>query len=74
MKLNLANNPILEIAACLALSTLIISAALATIIQMQKDMLAAESVTHFSSSSKSQTLVVGAADPYLNIRYGPGRH
>ena len=74
MKLNLANNPILEIAACLALSTPIIFATLATIIQMQKDMLAAESVTHLSSSSKSQTLVAGAADPYLNIRYGPGRH
>ena len=74
MKLNRANNPILEIAVCLALSTLITSATLATIIQMQKDMLAAESVTHLSNRYNSQTLVAGAAGPYLNIRYGPGRH
>jgi len=52
--MNRPNNPVLDIALFLALSTLIICATLATIIQMQKDMLAAESVTQLSSSYKSQ--------------------
>lgn len=52
--MNRLNNPVPDIAVFLALSTLIISGTLATIIQMQKDMLAAESVTQLSSSCKSQ--------------------
>jgi hypothetical protein len=54
MKMNRPDNLVLDIAVFLALSILIISATLATIIQMQKDMLAAESVTQLSSSYKSQ--------------------
>jgi len=54
MKMNRSNNPVLDIALFLAISTLIISGTLATIIQMQKDMLAAESVTQLSGSYKSQ--------------------
>jgi len=57
MKLNRPNNTALDIAAFLALSTLIITATLATISQMQKDMLAAESATEFSASYKPQTLM-----------------
>jgi hypothetical protein len=54
MKMNRPNNPVLDIALFLAISTLIISGTLATIIQMQNDMLAAESVTQLSGSYKSQ--------------------
>ena len=52
--MNRLNSPVPDIAVFLALSTLIISGTLTTIIQMQKDMLAAESTTQLSSSYKSQ--------------------
>jgi hypothetical protein len=55
MKMNRPHNPVLDIPLFLAISTLIISGTLATIIQMQKDLLAAESVTQLSGSYKSQT-------------------
>jgi hypothetical protein len=57
MIVNRFNNSGVDIALFLVLSSLIIAATLATIIQMQKDMLASELVTQWSSSYKSQTLV-----------------
>ena len=45
-----------DVAIFIVLSSLIIAATLATISQMQKDMLASELVTQLSSSTKSQTL------------------
>ena len=53
---NRFNNSAMDIALFLVLSSLIIAATLATIIQMQKDMLASELVTQLSGSYKSQTL------------------
>ena len=48
------NNSPMDIALAVVLSSLIIAATMATIIQMQKDMLAYELVTQLSSSYKPQ--------------------
>ena len=49
------NNSVMDIAFFLVLSSLIISATLGTIIQMQKDMLASELLTQLSNSYKTHT-------------------
>ena len=56
MIVNRFNDSAMDIALFLVLFSLIIGATLATIIQMQRDMVACELVTQWSSSYKSQTL------------------